>query len=73
MKLHLNQNRIDNAPLSLHAEHHGVRFRGPLKGPWWGPGANPQWAEPPEAAVFFGYGELSFDIILYISQVANAL
>ena len=44
-----------------------------IKGPWWGPGANPQWVEPPEAAGFFGYGELSFDIFLYISQVANAL
>ena len=39
--------------LPLSGAYDGVRFRGPLKGPWWGPGAKPparvHGAEPPEA------------------------
>ncbi len=51
----------------------GVGSRGPLKGPWWGPGATPRWGSrggsPPKPEGFYSVKPLWEAIVNYIKYI----
>ena len=49
--------RSEASIASVALAHHGRGSRGPLKGPWWGPGEMPRWGSrgwsPPKLQGFY--------------------